>query len=277
AGLAAAGRDRLHRFGGGGRVVEFVLDCWAGAGYRFARGDYRPVHHCGAAAGRGAGRAYGLVGLGSDRCGWDVVVGCGGGGRGVPRGVGSGGVAGDGVGVGQHDGDQLWAGGAAGRDAVCRYRQRAWQRQGGVGGGLGPVGDRHRLLVILEDDMSDNQNDPRIEWYPDDIAARHGIVRVVGVPQAYELSFGDGTTASKDFDDIYAHAYATAGPYLLTVTLVGQSAPVATLMINVLDATEPNVTIWAPEGTQTIRVSFDDPQMPVVGRYSVYWTPTDRE
>lgn len=125
--------------------------------------------------------------------------------------------------------------------------------------------------------MSDNQTDPRIEWYPDDIAARHGIARVVGVPQAYTLSFGDGTSVSKDFDDVYAHAYAAPGPYLLTVTLVGQSAPVATLMINVLDATEPNVTIWAPEGTQTIRVSFDDPQMPVVGRYSVYWTPTDRE
>ena len=125
--------------------------------------------------------------------------------------------------------------------------------------------------------MSDNQTDPRIEWYPDDIAARHGIARVVGVPQAYTLAFGDGTSVSKDFDDIYAHAYAASGPYLLTVTLVGQSAPVATLMINVLDATEPNVTISAPEGTQTIRVSFDDPQMPVVGRYSVYWTPTDRE
>lgn len=125
--------------------------------------------------------------------------------------------------------------------------------------------------------MSDNQNSPRIEWYPDDITPRRGIARVVGVPQAYRLSFGDGTSVSKDLDDIYAHAYASAGPYALAVTLVGQTEPVATLMINVLDATEPNVTISAPEGTQTIRVEFNDPQMPVVGRYSVYWTPSDRE
>lgn len=125
--------------------------------------------------------------------------------------------------------------------------------------------------------MTDNQNSPRIEWYPDHLTPRHGIARVVGVPQAYWLNWGDGTSVSKNLDDFYAHAYPSAGPYALTVIPVGQTEPVATLMLNIIDATEPNVSIWAPEGTQTIRVEFNAPQMPVVGRYSVYWTPTDRE
>lgn len=118
---------------------------------------------------------------------------------------------------------------------------------------------------------------PRIEWYPDQTTIRQGIARVVGVPQAYQLSWGDGASVAKDADDVYAHAYASAGPYLMSVTLVGQTEPVATRLINVLDATEPNVTITAPVGLQTIRVTFGGTPLPVVGRYTIDWTPIDRQ
>lgn len=119
--------------------------------------------------------------------------------------------------------------------------------------------------------------DPRIEWYPDDAVPRQGVARVVNVPQAYVLAFGDGSTVAKDADDIYSHSYAVAGPYAMTVTLVGQTEPVATRLINVLDATVPNVTIASPVGTQMIRVSFHGPELPVVGRYTIDWTPTDSQ
>src|SRR5690606_3693352 len=119
--------------------------------------------------------------------------------------------------------------------------------------------------------------DPRIEWYPDRNVPRQGTVRVVNVPQPYTLAFGDGTTVAKDHDDIYDHTYAVAGRYHLTVTLTGTTDVVASLLLRVLDATEPNVTISAPPNTQTIRVAFNDPAMPVVGRYTVDWTTSDSE
>lgn len=118
---------------------------------------------------------------------------------------------------------------------------------------------------------------PSIKWYPDRTVPRKGKARVIDVPQAYVLAFGDGNTIAKDADDVYPYTYAVAGPYALTVTLVGETEPVTSLLLNVLDATVPNVTISAPANTQTIRVDFNDPEMPVVGRYTVDWTPTDSE
>jgi hypothetical protein len=116
-----------------------------------------------------------------------------------------------------------------------------------------------------------------IKWYPDRTVPRKGKARVLDVPQAYTLSFGDGNTIAKDADDVYPYTYAVAGPYALTVILVGETEPVTSLLLNVLDATVPNVTISAPANTQKIRVAFNDPEMPVVGRYTVDWTPTESE
>jgi len=118
---------------------------------------------------------------------------------------------------------------------------------------------------------------PSIKWYPDRTVPRKGKARVIDVPQAYVLSFGDGNTIAKDADDVYPYTYAAPGPYALSVTLVGETEPVTSLLLNVLDATVPNVTISAPANTQKIRVAFNDPEMPVVGRYTVDWTPTDSE
>jgi hypothetical protein len=118
---------------------------------------------------------------------------------------------------------------------------------------------------------------PSIKWYPDRTVIRKGKVRVLDVPQAYTLSFGDGTTIPKDLDDVYPYTYAAAGPYALNVTRIGETEPAASLLLNVLDAVVPNVTISAPANTQKIRVTFNDPEMPVVGRYTVDWTPTESE
>lgn len=118
---------------------------------------------------------------------------------------------------------------------------------------------------------------PSIKWYPDRTVPRKGKVRVIDVPQAYTLSFGDGNTIAKDLDDVYPYTYASAGPYALHVTRTGETEPAASLLLNVLDAVVPNVTISAPANTQAIRVTFNDPEMPVVGRYTVDWTPTESE
>lgn len=116
-----------------------------------------------------------------------------------------------------------------------------------------------------------------IKWYPDRTVPRKGKARVLDVPEAYVLSMGNGTTFDKDLDDVYPYTYPIAGPYALTVTRIGETEPAATLLLNVLDAVVPNVTISAPPNTQTIRVTFNDAEMPVVGRYTVDWTSTESE
>lgn len=118
---------------------------------------------------------------------------------------------------------------------------------------------------------------PSIKWYPDRTVPRKGKARVLDVPEAYVLELGDGTSFPKDLDDVYPHTYAASGPYALTVTRVGETEPATTLLLNVLDSTVPNVTISSPANTQTIRVTFNDPEMPVVGRYTVDWTPTESQ
>lgn len=118
---------------------------------------------------------------------------------------------------------------------------------------------------------------PSIKWYPDRTVPRKGKARVIDVPQAYVLSMGNGTTFNKDLDDVYPYTYPAAGPYALNVTRIGETEPAATLMLNVVDAVVPNVTIAAPANTQSIRVTFNDPEMPVVARYTVDWTPTESQ
>lgn len=116
-----------------------------------------------------------------------------------------------------------------------------------------------------------------IKWYPDRTVPRKGKARVLDVPEAYVLALGDGTTFPKDLDDVYPHTYAAAGPYALSAVRIGETEPAATLLLNVLDAVVPNVSITSPPNTQTIRVTFLDPEMPVVGRYTVDWTPTESQ